>query len=80
MDARLTSLLRRAAGSKVRSMPSGAGHDAAVMSKVCPSAMLFVRCKDGISHHPDESVKESDVAVALDVLAGAVLELAKSHG
>jgi len=80
MDARLTSLLRRAAGSKVRSMPSGAGHDAAVMSKVCPSAMLFVRCKDGISHHPDESVKDSDVAVALDVLAGAVLELAKSHG
>ena len=80
MDARLTSLLRRAAGSKVRSMPSGAGHDAAVMSKVCPAAMLFVRCKDGISHHPDESVKESDVAVALDVLAGAVLELAKRHG
>jgi allantoate deiminase len=42
--------------------------------------MLFVRCKDGISHHPDESVKESDVAVALDVLTRAVLDLAKRHG
>ena len=79
MDKRLTGILRRAAG-KAPLLPSGAGHDAAVMSKVCPAAMLFVRCKDGISHHPDESVKESDVAAALDVLAGAVLELAKRHG
>jgi allantoate deiminase len=30
--------------------------------------MLFVRCKDGISHHPDESVRADDVAVALDVV------------
>ena len=80
MDAGLTSVLRRAVGSRVRTMASGAGHDAAVMSKVCPAAMLFVRCKGGVSHHPDESVKESDVAVALDVLARAVLELAKRHG
>ena len=79
MDKRLTAILGKAAGEAAL-LPSGAGHDAAVMSKVCPSAMLFVRCKDGISHHPDESVKESDVAVALDALAGAVLELAKRHG
>jgi allantoate deiminase len=79
MDKRLTAILGKAAGEAAL-LPSGAGHDAAVMSRVCPSAMLFVRCKDGISHHPDESVKESDVAVALDVLAGAVLDLAKRHG
>jgi allantoate deiminase len=30
--------------------------------------MLFVRCKDGVSHHPDESVREEDVAVAFDVV------------
>ena len=47
-------------------MPSGAGHDAAVMSKACPAAMLFVRCKDGVSHHPDESVQTADVAKALE--------------
>jgi allantoate deiminase len=49
------------------------------MSKVCPAAMLFIRCKGGISHHPEESVKERDVAVALDVLTRAVLDLCKRH-
>jgi allantoate deiminase len=78
MDKKLTDVLRRAAG-KVPLLPSGAGHDAAVMSKVCPSAMLFVRCKDGISHHPEESVREADVAAALDALTRAVLVLAKQH-
>ena len=78
MDKKLTNMLRRAAGN-VLLLPSGAGHDAAVVSKVCPSAMLFVRCKDGISHHPDESVQTADVAAALDALTRAVLELAKQH-
>jgi hydantoinase/carbamoylase family amidase len=79
MDTKLTAVLRKAAG-RAPLLPSGAGHDAAVMSKVCPAAMLFVRCKGGISHHPEESVKERDVAVALDVLTRAVLDLAKRHG
>jgi allantoate deiminase len=48
---------------------SGAGHDAVTASRLNPEvAMLFVRCKDGISHHPDESVRADDVAVALDVV------------
>ena len=79
MDADMTALLRKAAG-RVPVLPSGAGHDAAVMSKVCPSAMLFIRCKDGISHHPDESVKERDVVVAVEVLTRAVLALSDFHG
>jgi allantoate deiminase len=79
MDAKLTAVLRKAAG-RAPLLPSGAGHDAAVMSKVCPAAMLFVRCKGGISHHPEESVRERDVAVALDVLTRAVLDLCKHHG
>ncbi len=54
--------------SDVTDLPSGAGHDAAVMSKICPIAMLFVRCKDGLSHHPDESITVEDVRVALAVL------------
>ncbi|MFM8790231.1 MAG: Zn-dependent hydrolase [Chthoniobacterales bacterium] len=78
MDKKLTGILRRAAG-KAPLLPSGAGHDAAVMSKVCPSAMLFIRCKDGISHHPDESVHTADVAVALGALTRAVLDLAKQN-
>jgi allantoate deiminase len=42
--------------------------------------MLFIRCKNGISHHPDESVKTGDVRVALDVLSDFILRLAKIHG
>jgi allantoate deiminase len=56
------------AGHPVCSLVSGAGHDAVLLSRVCPAAMLFVRCAGGISHDPRESVDEADVAVALDVL------------
>jgi allantoate deiminase len=41
-----------ACGQQVLRLPSGAGHDAGVMAKICPAGMLFVRCKDGISHNP----------------------------
>jgi len=60
-------------------LPSGAGHDAAVMAGLTPTAMLFIRCKEGISHHPDESVKPADVAVALDVMVDFVRQLASEH-
>jgi allantoate deiminase len=49
-------------------LPSGAGHDAAMMAHIAPAAMLFVRCRGGISHNPAESVEEADVAVAIDAL------------
>jgi allantoate deiminase len=45
---------------------SGAGHDAAVMASLCPTALLFVRCRDGLSHHPDEHVAPEDVGSALE--------------
>ena len=78
MNKELTGVLRRAAG-KAPLLPSGAGHDAVVMSIVCPSAMLFVRCKDGISHHPEESVQATDVAAALDAMTRTVLDLAEHY-
>ena len=62
-----------AAGLEARSLASGAGHDAVVLARICPAAMLFVRCAGGISHDPRESVTEEDVAVALDVLERAVV-------
>ena len=49
-------------------LPSGAGHDAAMMASITPAAMLFVRCRGGISHNPAESVEEADVAAAIDAL------------
>jgi len=53
-------------------LPSGAGHDAMAMAAVADIGMLFLRCKEGISHHPDESVALEDVALGLDVLEVAV--------
>lgn len=57
---------------------SGAGHDAMVIARFAPTAMLFVRCRDGISHHPDEYVSPDDIAAALDVMVKGVLSLTAS--
>jgi len=68
---RLTRLLKRAVESAPalsHTLPSGAGHDAAVMAKLTEVAMLFMRCKGGVSHSPAESVEEEDVAAAIDAL------------
>jgi len=64
-------------GLPVHHLPSGAGHDGVVMSKIAPIAMLFVRCKGGISHNPAESVDADDVRVAIDVLEQLLLSLAE---
>lgn len=48
---------------------SGAGHDAAALIAAgIPAAMLFVRCKAGISHHPEEHVAKEDVGAAIEVM------------
>ena len=46
-------------------MMSGAGHDAMIMARKTPVAMLFLRSPGGISHHPDESVRAQDIDAAL---------------
>jgi len=56
-----------ASGRRVVRLPSGAGHDAAMLATVTRTAMLFVRCAGGISHNPAESVTVDDVAAAIDV-------------
>ena len=53
------------AGLPAKSMPSGAGHDAMIMAASVPTGMLFLRSPGGLSHHPDESVREEDVEAAL---------------
>ena len=49
-------------------LPSGATHDASAMAELCPMAMLFVRCHQGISHTPEEFAKEADMQAAVDSL------------
>ena len=79
MDERLTALLGvaiEAAGFPLKRMPSGAGHDAIVMAGTLPTALLFLRSPGGISHHPDESVREEDVEAALHTGREFLLRLA----
>ena len=77
-DERLTGLLAAAvsrAGHRVVELPSGAGHDAARLSRLTPVAMLFVRCKGGISHDPAEAVDGADVAAAIDIVLDFMTEV-----
>ena len=51
------------------SLASGATHDASAMAKLCPVAMLFVRCREGVSHRPEEFASPKDMGAAVRVLA-----------
>jgi allantoate deiminase len=55
-------------GAKPVKIPSGAGHDGLMMSELCPIAMLFVRCKGGISHNPAEYASPNDMGIAIAAL------------
>ncbi|CVI62401.1 Zn-dependent hydrolase [Agrobacterium leguminum] len=78
MDDGLQETLAKAADgldTPYRKMVSGAGHDAAFMTRLCPSAMLFVPCRDGRSHCPEEWADAADLALAAEVLANTIMEL-----
>ena len=74
LSARLVASVQ-AVQSRSIALVSGAGHDAVVVSAVAPVAMLFVRCRAGLSHHPDEYAAPADIGVALDVLVHFLMRL-----
>jgi ureidoglycolate amidohydrolase len=59
-------------------MVSGAFHDAVMVAEFAPIGMIFVPCRDGVSHSPDEWADCEDIRKGADVLAHALLELAHS--
>jgi len=67
----------KALGLSHRRMISGAGHDACNLAKTIPTAMIFVPCKDGISHNELEDATREDCAAGANVLLHTVLSLAK---
>jgi allantoate deiminase len=78
LDPGLQDLLAQGAaaeGATARSMPSGAGHDAMVLAKHVPAAMLFVPSRAGISHSPDEYTSPEQCELGARVLAPAVRAL-----
>lgn len=70
----------RAAGQPARRLVSGAGHDAMNMAALCPTAMLFIRCRGGISHNPAEHVEPGDADIALQVMLGFIERLGERAG
>ncbi len=82
MNERFQSVIERAAADHARGkatrIPSGAGHDAQVLSTVMPAAMLFVPSIGGISHHWTENTADDDIIIGAQVFAGAVAALLAS--
>jgi allantoate deiminase len=64
-----------------RLLPSGAGHDAMAFDKLIPFAMLFVRCRGGVSHNPAEFAAPEDIDLAARILTGFLdrIESSGSH-
>jgi hydantoinase/carbamoylase family amidase len=78
MDERIVSALEAAAnetGEPFMLMPSGAAHDTMCVAERVPSAMVFVPCKDGISHSPLEDASSEDAALAAEIIVNAILSL-----
>ena len=78
MDARIVAALEAAAaatGEPYMQMHSGAAHDTMCVADRVPTAMVFVPCKDGISHHPAEDADPADAAVAAEIILNAIQSL-----
>ena len=80
MDKDLIHLFKKSANSLGLSniiMDSGAGHDTAQLSRVVPAGMIFIPCKDGLSHCPEEYANVSDISKGTAVLWEMVQNLAR---
>ena len=62
-------------GHSVMKLPSGAGHDAQMMARVCPTGMVFVPSHKGISHNPQEHTDSDDLIAGCNVLFQTILDL-----
>ncbi len=72
----LLTTLCRERGYRHCLLPSGAGHDAMHLAAIAPTGMLFIPCRDGISHNPAEYAEMKDIAAGADILLEAVKKLA----
>ncbi|MGC1782943.1 MAG: Zn-dependent hydrolase [Acidobacteriaceae bacterium] len=81
-DTDLCGMIEEAALDRqlaVRRITSGAGHDAQMIARICPSAMIFVPSRDGISHNPREHTEPNDLLAGADVLCDVVQRLVGTH-
>ncbi len=79
-DDRVVDLVERTArelGHSVSRLPSGAGHDAQMLARMCPSGMVFVPSRGGISHNPAEFTSPEHIEAGANVLLHVLLRLAE---
>lgn len=77
-DERVISIIERISidlGNTTQRMPSGAGHDAQMLARVCPTAMIFVPSINGISHNPAEDTNVEDLVAGANILLQTMLNL-----
>ncbi|RVA16677.1 M20/M25/M40 family metallo-hydrolase, partial [Mesorhizobium sp. M7D.F.Ca.US.004.03.1.1] len=67
----------RARGLGVKRMTSGAGHDAQMMARIAPAAMIFVPSAGGISHNPREHTEDGELVAGANILLDVAAQLAK---
>lgn len=80
-DERIVTLVEQIAitqGNSVMRLPSGAGHDAQMLARVCPTAMIFVPSVNGISHNPAEYTSPEDLEAGANILLHAMITLANT--
>jgi N-carbamoyl-L-amino-acid hydrolase len=80
-DPRVISLVEETAlslGANVRRLPAGAGHDAQMLARVCPSGMIFTPSVKGLSHNPREHTDPTDLELGANVLLQIVLTLTET--
>ena len=80
-DERVVAMVERLAsarGNTVQRMPSGAGHDAQMIARMCPTAMIFVPSHKGLSHNVAEHTDEADLIAGADVLLDTMRELTET--
>jgi N-carbamoyl-L-amino-acid hydrolase len=75
----LVEEVARARGLSTKRMPSGAGHDAQMLARVCPAGMVFVPSVRGISHNPAELTSDADLEAGANVLLHVLLRLASTE-
>jgi len=81
-DQRVSEIIERTARGAAmssRRMPSGAGHDAQMFARVCPTAMVFVPSVNGISHNVTEFTEPHDIEAGATVLLRTMLELTETE-
>lgn len=78
-DPQLTAQMldsARAITGHAENLVSGAGHDGVALAAAMPIGMLFLRCRDGLSHHPDEFASPEDIATGIEILTHFLTHLA----